>query len=236
MWKNFDIYGVLLSKTEEKQECCLAPSKSFKKNIISVFQKVQEVDSPVDCIIVRNVESQPDVVFELLDLCPLVPTGSVWISTHPGRSSLGDIDNYPEVLSKCLCDRGLYLADKVYWNVFKPKSDSVLTSNRRNKHWLSLASVCLRFTKCDPASCWFETDHDLTSIWNRSADENYGWYARQIALTCPSSGTVLDLYCGNRYVAEAAAKMNRKFIGITEDIEKVKTYLSDVENIYNKEV
>lgn len=219
-----------------KQECCLAPSKPFKKNTLRFFRKVKEVDSPVDCVILRSSKLEPNAIFELVDSCPVLPTGSIWIFSTPVRTSRGDIENIPDVLSKFLCDGGLYLADKICWNVFKSKSDRVLTGSRNNKRWLSLAGVCLRFTKNDPTSCWFEADNDLTSIWNRSVDEDYGWYARQIALTCPPDGIVMDLRCENKYVAEAAAKMNRKFIGITEDIESVKTYLSDVENIYNKEV
>lgn len=184
----------------------------------SYDEAIRDGIKPAHCAILRPVwhidvlNLDIDLICHIIETIPIEPMGSIWLRVNEFRNVNGALLKFPE---KILSKVKLFVADKI--SCFTGKNF------QRNKQYLIPNSYWFRFTKIDPNKCWFFADKfELFSVWSRSSDEGIDWYRRQIALTCPENGTVLDPYCHNSFILEAALKENRNFLGIGDNCSKLK--------------
>lgn len=169
---------------------------------------------PVHCVIWRLKPIVCDLTFcvEMVNIIPLYPSGSLWLTLTEQRNPDGSLRLLPERLSLSLTSAGWFLADKVHWHVGKTPV-GVLKGKKPKRHYLGSAGLLLRFTRNLPKEVWcdYVTDSD---VWERSLTEEASWYEQIISSTCPPDGIVVDLCYNDRYISEAAARLGRQFIGI----------------------
>lgn len=198
-------------------------SEPFKKNTLTFdlyegeFETtIKQISTPVSCVIVKN-----KLDISKLKLIPLLPNGSIWIYVRDTRNKDGSLQLIPEKLMMEL-NESFHIADKVVCECEVKRG-----IERRDKNYLASSMVVLRFTVCQPNESW--TTRSLTnSVWERTIEEDHSWYSKQIKYTCPPDGIVLDTFCDNGYVAEAALRLGIQFIGMGLDVKAAKKHINSI--------
>lgn len=183
-----------------------------------ITDALKDIHTPVHCVICINLD-----ILQWVNLVPLHPEGSLWVYANPRRRLDGSLPIEVEKLVVSLDN--WFLADKVHWTPKVEMKSGTLFGYKDSRKYTGSCGSWFRFTKSPPKFCWCQSI--AHNVLERSSTKDASWYEPFINMTCPEDGIVLDPFCEDILIAQAASNCKRQFIGICKDVESMKNYIDN---------